>query len=78
MNRTVTFGALALALAACDNPASPPTSPRGAPPRAAAVAAPAPSPVLAVPLPGQTLQLWPFTGFGFGAHCSSPSAPESN
>ncbi len=71
MHHTVTFGVLALALAACNHPTSAPTSPRGAAPRAANIEAPAPRPVLAVPLPGHTLELWPFTGFGFGA----PSDP---
>src|SRR5260370_30487611 len=67
MHHTVTFGVLALTLAACNHPTSAPTSPRGAAPRAANIEAPAPSPVLAVPLPGHTLELWPFPGFGFGA-----------
>ena len=66
MNRTVAFGVLALAVAACDDRPNAPTSPRAEAPRAARVGAPAPSPLISVPLPGQTLALWPFTGFGFG------------
>src|SRR5439155_12859440 len=57
---------LALALAACDDHPKAPNGHRGEAPRAARVGAPAPSPLVPVPLPGQTLQLWPFTGFGFG------------
>ncbi|PYP68142.1 MAG: hypothetical protein DMD36_13570, partial [Gemmatimonadetes bacterium] len=57
---------LLLLAAACDDHSSAPTSPRVEPPLAARGAAPAPTPLLPVQLPGQTLELWPFTGFGFG------------
>lgn len=54
---------------ACERPTEPSQSP--APPNAALVNAPAPSPIVPVSLPSGTLQLWPFTGFGFGV----PSDP---
>ena len=65
MNRTVLLLSLSLALAACSDsthsfgPAAPPLSTER-------VTAPAPSPLVTVSLPQQTLQLWPYQGFGFG------------
>ncbi len=64
-----------LAMAACEDHASSSTGPRVQAPRIARQnardAAPAPTPLVSVPLPSQTLDLWPFTGFGFGV----PSDP---
>jgi hypothetical protein len=64
-----------LAIAACDDRASGSTGPRAQALRiarqSAGDAVPAPTPLVSVPLPSQTLDLWPFTGFGFGA----PSDP---
>ena len=51
--------------AACTEQASAPRA-RGAQLRADQIAAPAPTPLVPVALPTQTLGLWPFTGFGFG------------
>ena len=73
MNRTVTLGALWLALAACSDSTQLPVGLGRLQPGAASVSASAPSPLVTVALPGQTLQLWPFTGFGFG----QPSDPVS-
>ena len=72
MNRAAIVGVLAtLTLAACvDHPAVP-TGPSAGRPSASRVGAPAPSPLVSVRLQGQTLELWPFTGFGFG----QPSDP---
>ncbi len=53
MNRTLAFGVVALAVAACGDRPNAPTSPRAEAPRAARVGAPPPSPLVAVPLPGQ-------------------------
>ncbi len=64
-----------LAIPACDDRATSSTGPRVQAPRfagrSARDAAPAPSPLVSVPLPSQALHLWPFTGFGFG----TPSDP---
>ncbi|HEX9488287.1 MAG TPA: hypothetical protein VF976_14570 [Gemmatimonadales bacterium] len=64
-----------LAIAACEDRASSATGPRVEALRlarqSARDAAPAPTPLVSVPLPSQTLDLWPFTGFGFGV----PSDP---
>ncbi|HYL21283.1 MAG TPA: hypothetical protein VEU74_05965 [Gemmatimonadales bacterium] len=67
MNRIGVFGLAALALVGCDDRLNVPTGRRAETLRAAQVGAPVPSPLIALALPGQTLQLWPFTGFGFGA-----------
>jgi hypothetical protein len=57
-------------LAACagrpSDPTAPPTEPSRVA-RGASVGAPVPTPLIAVQLPHQTVSLWPFTGFGFGA-----------
>jgi hypothetical protein len=68
MRRFVVFGVLAWGVAACSDSARQPTALRPArvDVSAASLSAPAPSPIVPVSLPGQTLQLWPFTGFGFG------------
>src|SRR5260370_40006235 len=64
-----------LAMAACEDHASSSTGPRVQPPRIARQnprdAAPAPTPLVSVPLPSQTLDLSPFTSFG----CGVPSDP---
>ena len=49
----------------CADQPSAPVRARREPFRAQAVA-PTPTPIVPVVLPGQTLELWPFTGFGFG------------
>jgi hypothetical protein len=74
MNRTIAVSILLPLVVACNEPVTAPATPL-APSRAsaAAVGPPAPSPLVAVALPGRTLQLWPFTGFGFG----EPSDPVS-
>jgi hypothetical protein len=63
--------AAALVGAGCANQPSAPGPAITAPPRAARTAAgnaaPAPSPLVQVDLPGKALELWPFTGFGFSA-----------
>jgi hypothetical protein len=73
MSRAPGLAALLLPLAACGDAARLPTGPNP-PLSATTVNAPAPSPLVPVTLPGQTLQLWPFTGVGFG---SAPSDPVS-
>src|SRR5205807_9279741 len=72
MNRAAIVGVLAtLTLGAAVDPPAVPTGPGAGRPSASRVGAPAPSPLVSVPLQGQTLELWPFTGFGFG----QPSDP---
>src|SRR5437867_7073752 len=67
MNRAAIVGVLAtLTLGACAGHPAAPTAPRLGRPSAARAGAPAPSPLVTLPLPGRTLELWPFTGFGFG------------
>lgn len=66
MNRTILLSTLALALAACGDSPHSPTAPAALRTRAARASAPAPSPLVTVSLPKQTLQLWPYQGFGFG------------
>ena len=65
MNRSIALALSLFLLAGCGDPSSPSPqiNPLG---QAQLVGAPAPSPLLSVPLPSQTLELWPFTGFGFG------------
>src|SRR5229473_7226649 len=65
MNRTLA-AMLLLFVAACDDRTTAPIAAARAQPSAALVGAPAPSLLVPVALPGQTLQLWPFSGFGFG------------
>src|SRR5881296_1259763 len=65
MNRTLA-AMLLLFVAACDDRTTAPIAAARSQPSAALVGAPAPSPLVPVALPGQTLQLWPFSGFGFG------------
>ncbi len=65
MNRTLA-AMLLLFVAACDDRTTAPITAARSQPSAALVGAPAPSPLVPVALPGQTLQLWPFSGFGFG------------
>ncbi len=61
---------LLLLAAACagrpSDPTASPTEPSRVA-RGASMGAPAPTPLIAVQLPNQTVSLWPFTGFGFGA-----------
>jgi hypothetical protein len=71
MSRVPSLAMLLLPLAACAEADRLPTGPNP-PLGAAAASAPAPSPLVPLALPGQTLQLWPFTGVGFG---STPSDP---
>src|SRR6266699_3413332 len=67
MNRAAIVGVLAtLTLGACAGHPAAPTGPSLGRPSAARAGAPAPSPLVTLPLPGRTLELWPFTGFGFG------------
>ena len=67
MNRAAIVGVLAtLTLGACAGHPAAPTAPSLGRPSAARAGAPAPSPLVTLPLPGRTLELWPFTGFGFG------------
>ncbi len=67
MNRAAIVGVLAtLTLGACAGHPAAPTGPSLGPPSAARAGAPAPSPLVTLPLLGRTLELWPFTGFGFG------------
>jgi hypothetical protein len=65
VNRLIALAFPLLLLAACRD-ASSPSSPIDPLRQAQLVGAPAPSPLVSVPLPNQTLELWPFTGFGFG------------
>jgi hypothetical protein len=66
MKRYLAVAFILLWSGACDE--RPTTAPAAASPKPSAVrvGAPAPSPLVPVALPGQTLQLWPFSGFGFG------------
>ena len=66
MKRYLAVAFILLWSGACDE--RPTTAPAAASPKpsVARVGAPAPSPLVPVALPGQTLQLWPFSGFGFG------------
>jgi len=66
MYRSIGFSFLLASLVACDDRTVAPDPSIAARPRTALSGAPAPSPLVPVRLPGQTLQLWPFTGFGFG------------
>ena len=65
MNRSIALALPLLLLMGCRDSSSPSslTDPLS---QARLVQAPAPSPLVSVPLPNQTLELWPFTGFGFG------------
>ena len=73
MKRYLAVAFILLCSGACDE--RPTTAPAAASPKpnATRVGAPAPSPLVPVALSGQTLQLWPFSGFGFG----QPSDPVS-
>lgn len=73
MMRTLTAVSLLLWAGACDD--RPTTAPAATSTKlsATSASAPVPSPLVPVVLPGQTLQLWPFSGFGFG----QPSDPLS-
>lgn len=66
MNRTTLLPALALAFAACSDSPHSLTAPAALKTHAERISAPAPSPLVPVALPDQTLQLWPYQGFGFG------------
>ncbi len=66
MHRSILLPTLALALAACSDSPHSPIAPSALRTRAERFSAPAPSPLVTVSLPQQTLQLWPFQGFGFG------------
>src|SRR5438128_3257766 len=59
-------------LAACSESSRVPAEPGTPGLNAARVSAPAPSPLVSVGLPGQTLELWPFTGVGFGGDPADP------
>ena len=73
MKRYLAVAFILLWSGACDE--HPTTAPAATTPKASAarMGAPAPSPLVPVALSGQTLQLWPFSGFGFG----QPSDPVS-
>lgn len=62
----------AIVLAACGDSSPLPAGPATPWLNAARVSAPAPSPLVSVALPGQTRELWPFTGVGFGGDPSDP------
>ena len=69
-HRSTPFIILLLLATACGERPKAPTAPSVEPSRSAlgaSVGAPAPAPLVTVQLPSQTLSLWPFTGFGFGA-----------
>lgn len=66
MNRSVLLAIVALALTACSGSPRVSKGPVGLRPRDGQVSTPAPSPIVPLHLPQQTIELWPFTGFGFG------------
>ena len=73
MSRRFLLLALATAvLAACSDSSRLPGGPGTFRLNAAGVSAPAPSPLLTVGLPGQSLELWPFTGVEFGGDPAYP------
>jgi len=76
MHRFLAVAFLLSLFGACDDRPGAPTAPAATSqpkPSAARAGAPAPSPLVPVALPSQTLQLWPFSGFGF----DQPSDPVS-
>jgi hypothetical protein len=65
-HRPLTLVATLLLGAACADRGGIPSGPHAAGVGASRVTAPPPLSLVSVSLPGQTLDLWPFTGFGFG------------
>ncbi|HTR20774.1 MAG TPA: hypothetical protein VMH88_07965 [Gemmatimonadales bacterium] len=66
MNRKLLLSALALAFVDCNHSPQSPTGPAALRTLRERAGAPPPSPLVTVPLPRKTLELWPYQGFGFG------------
>jgi len=66
MNRKLLLTSLALAFVACNESPHTPTGPSPLGMLNDRGGAPAPSPLVSVPIPGRTISLWPYQGFGFG------------
>src|SRR5256714_15021929 len=69
IHRSTALVLLLMLATACAERPSAPTAPSMEPSRIAfdaSARAPAPTPLVTVQLPTQTVSLWPFTGFGFG------------